>query len=259
VAFERALRERVGDAMSETTTPADLRERISAALAAAGADAEPGTAATSGLAGAGGDEGVIPRRDRRFWAGGGGAAFWASLAASMLIVIGVFTLVPRGGSQSAEGVLARASEHVSAEHLGCINDGSYFRAKLEAPATGAASEAAVSMRVGGLPVNLRLGGSGYELSGVGECHVPGGGASVHLLYEPRDPSASESVSLFVQEVTAAHEGMREGVVYTNARPGPPMVRIWREGGVVYFAVTRCPKACDALESAYALTGERTPL
>jgi hypothetical protein len=38
-----------------------------------------------------------------------------------------------------------------------------------------------------------------------------------------------------------------------------MIRIWREGAVVYHVVTACPMACDAVERAYALTGERTPL
>jgi hypothetical protein len=145
------------------------------------------------------------------------------------------------------------------EHLGCVEDSSYFTAKLDAPAEGVAAQAAAAQHIGGLPVKLRLSGAGYVLAGVGPCHVPGGGASVHLLYEPKDPSTGGPVSLFLQEATEAHAGLREGVVYMSAREGPPMVRIWRVGDVVYHAVTRCPKACDLVEEAYALTGERIPV
>ncbi len=242
VAFERALRERVGAAMSGAGAPSRLRERVEAALR----QGDEGDAAA----------GVIRRPSRGFWSGGAGR--WLALAAALALVATAFVFMPTSSAPAGLAVLTRASEHISAEHSGCITNPAYFSAKLDAPAEGASAEELVSRQIGDLPVHLDLDEAGYRLAGLGECHVPGGGDSVHLLYEPRS-GEGETVSLFIQEATVAHEGLREGVVYTNGRPGPPMIRIWREGAVIYHVVTACSVACDAVEKAYALTGERTPI
>ena len=237
--FERALRGRVGAAMSESSAPVGLRDRLRAAM-------EPERVITGEE-----PEGVIARRERSFWSGGGPLI---GLAAAVALAAVVWVLAPGGRTAGSpiDGMLAQAAVGLAAEHSECLTDPSHFAIRGEQ--AGADPGAYITERIGDLPVNLRLGDEGFRLSGLGACPLPTGGRSVHLLYEPED-SGLEPVSLFVQNAATAETTLREDAVYTSGQGGPPYVRVWRRGGVVYYLVTECPVTCSTAEQVYALGGD----
>jgi len=241
VAFERALRDRVGSVMTESSAPEGLRERLRSAMAA---DDD-----------AGGEGVVISRRDRSFWSGGGPLL---GLAAALALAATVWVLAPSGGPAGTpfDGVLAQAAAGLVEEHSGCLKDPAHF--EVSGAEAGVDPDRYISQRIGDLPVNLLLGDEGFRLSGVGDCSIPTGGDAVHLLYEP-DDSSMKPVSLFVQNASDASVSMDEGTLYTSQERGSPYVRAWRNGGVVYYLVTECPVSCSTAERAYALGGERVGL
>jgi len=236
--FERSLRERVGTTMRESSAPAGLRDRLRAAM-------ESERVIT-------GEEpaGVIPRRDRSFWSGGGPLI---GLAAAVALAAVVWVLAPGGRPSGSpiDGMLAQAAAGLAAEHSGCLTDPAHFA--ITGEQAGADPGAFITERIGDLPVNLRLGEEGFRLVGLGDCQLPTGGMSVHLLYEPED-AVLKPVSLFVQDAATAQTALREDTVYTSGPDGPPYVRAWRRGGVVYYLVTECPVSCSTAERVYALGG-----
>jgi len=237
-AFERALRERVGASISESAAPVGLRDRLRAAMESERVitGEEP--------------EGVIARRDRSFWSGGGPLI---GLAAAVALAAVVWVLAPSGrpAGSPIDGMLAQTAAGLAAEHSGCLTDPAHFA--ITGEQAGADPGAFITERIGDLPVNLRLGEEGFRLSGVGDCPLPTGGMSVHLLYEP-EASGLKPVSIFLQDAATAETTLREDTVYTSGPGGPPYVRVWRRGGVVYYLVTECPVSCSTAEQAYALGG-----
>ena len=239
-AFEMQLRLRVAATLSTVSVPPAVRERVIRALR------EEESA----------DSGSILRPERGFWSSGG--ARLAAVAAMVALVAGVFLLGPRTEPASAPAILSEAAQHLRTAHTGCLEDPSRFIADLSGSDGSTSPEAFVAGAVGDVPVRLDLDEHGYRLAGIGGCEIPGGGKSVHLLYE-RIEGHGEPVSLFLQQATGPQRELREGVVYTNGRDTPPLIRIWRDGDVVYYMITSCPVGCSTVESAYALTGERVSL
>ncbi len=236
--FENRLRERCGACMASGQLPEGLREHVAESLAGDAGD-------------------VISLPERGFWAGGGRALL--GIAAVAALAATVWVLAPTS-PPPAERFLQQATQHISGEHGGCELNPSYFETKLAQIQEDESPEEYIAEQIGDLPVHLELGNAGYSLSGVGGCHLPGPGKSVHLLYKPTDPQAMFGpVSLFIQDATANDQGLEEGVVYTNGTLSTPYLRIWREGRVMYYMATSCPVGCNMIESAYALTGEKIPL
>lgn len=258
--FERRLRERCADCMKGDAAPQDLRERV---LEAMRRDGEEATVAQETTPPHVQDDNETPavyaRTDRSFWSQGRALV---GIAAVLALVAGVWIFAPSAQGPEPGATLAQATQHISSEHQACTLDPEYFTSKVAAPAGGRSEEVGsqfITEQIGDLPVRLALGHAGYTLAGVGECHLPGPGKSVHLLYEPVQPEKSRPISLFIQEASAAQEWMSEGAVYTSGQDTPPFVRVWREADAVYYMVTECPVSCEKAEAAYALSGKRVPL
>lgn len=275
--FERALRRSCAACMSEGAAPAGLRERVLEAMQAEDAAADhdaapvaaPGAAPVATEPAPVADDAppaVISRTERSFWTQG--RAFM-SLAAAIAIAAVVWIAVPSGSPTPSEpagetvtALLASAAQHARKEHNGCTIDKSHFEHKManvsESPnqETGAQF---ISEEIGDLPIKLALGQAGYNLTGVGGCHLPGAGKSVHLLYEPAMPG-SMPISLFIQQASQTQrETLSEGTVYIASGDTSPYVRVWRDAGAVYYMVTECPKSCKKAESAYGLPAKRVEL
>ena len=266
--FERALRRSCAGCMSEGAAPAGLRERITASLEAACNQSETEEPASPEPQESDAPPIVISRTDRSFWTQG--RAFMGVAAAVALAAV-VWVLAPSGTTPSAPTdqfsgdaatLLATATQHVSSEHHGCTLDASHFENKMAgitAEPSEQSSVAYITEEIGDVPVKLALGQAGYTLKGVGGCHLPGPGKSVHLLYEPVHPG-SLPISLFIQQASDAQRStLAEGTVYSTGMDSPPFVRVWRESGAVYFMVTECPLSCQKAESAYGLPAKRVEL
>ena len=268
--FERALRRSCASCMSEGAAPAGLRDLVLASLAAAteseseDAASQPAPHPTTTTADA--PEAppvVISRTDRSFWTQG--RAFMG-LAAAVALAAVVWVVIPSGSPAPPAGdpstLLATAAQHVSKEHHGCTIDASHFEHKMAKASANPSEETGAELiaeEIGDVPVKLALGHAGYVLTGVGGCHLPGPGKSVHLLYEPAEPG-SMPISLFIQQASATQKTtLDEGTVYITGADSRPYVRVWRENNAVYYMVTECPKSCKKAESAYGLPDKRVEL
>jgi len=254
VAFERTLRERVAETMGAVTAPAGLREQLAAALAEETGRAEHADrTARDNTPPVSTDP--IRRTTTSFWAGGGRR--WLGIAAAVALTATVFII-----SQKPSGPditpLSQVAASVVAEHRGCLIDEAHMSLEGARPDPDSTPSAFIAAQIGDLPVHLELDHHGYRLAGLGGCDLAGSGKMVHLLYEPI-AETGEPVSLFIQNASADHRGIREGVVYTNGVDETTRVRIWREGDVIYYMATSCPVGCSTVESVYALTGEQIPL
>lgn len=255
-AFERRLRERCAACMSGVAAPEGLREQILGAMReedelAPGAEPAPAEAPPA--------HEVIARTERSFWSQ---SRALLGLAAVIALALSIWVLAPAPQGDEPSAVLTQAAQHVSSEHNACTLDPEHFSSKVDL-SHGALDEETgsqfITEQIGDLPVRLALGQAGYTLAGVGGCHLPGPGKSVHLLYEPVNPRTARPISLFIQEASPAQDWMSEGAVYTSGLDQAPFVRVWRESGAVYYMVTKCPVSCEKAEAAYALNGERIQL
>ena len=236
--FETVLRERCGMCMAGEPAPDELRDRVVLLLNDDATD-------------------VLSRPAPGFWTGGGRALM--GLAAVVALAATVW-IIASTGSDSSKQFLQQATQHIAGEHSGCELNPESFEAKSTQLDSDEKPEEYIAEKLGGLPVHLELDQAEYTLTGIGGCHLPGPGKSVHLLYEPTDEAATYgSVSLFIQNASEDDKGLIEGVVYTNGSDHAPYVRIWREGRAVYYMATSCPVGRNKVESAYALTGKRIPL
>jgi hypothetical protein len=270
--FERELRQAVSRAMAEPTqAPAGLRERI-----LAGFDAEytqqhghepdlatqPRTSQPL-LPAEHKPRSTVDRRPAIFTLFPRFAAIAAVLVLSgSLIYLGSqqFSGVqPQQGQTIAASTVANQLQFVQREHNRCsdISSGA-FSAKIVA--TGLEeSQAYAQTQLGcGGPrlaqAIAHMEDAGFSLVGVGPCMVPGGGKSLHALFNPiSGDSALQPVSIFLLE--SPGEGCKDakpGVCYScpksNATGKPVM--LWRDGNLMVFAHSASERSLDSVRSAY---------
>jgi ferric-dicitrate binding protein FerR (iron transport regulator) len=239
IEFERALRERVGRTMGETTAPAALRERVERALEH---ESEAG-----------------PRPRRRRIAMG-----VLAMAASVVVVAGVLFALMSPGSPIGPDARYRSSlaGFLHSEHERCWVDADRILAKFGVRERDQlpASMATVFGHDVALPGEIAGQGSGLEFIAAGECNVPGRARSMHLGFRTDGTrgEAGVAVSLFIQPDETRLE-LEEGVTYrlTSERRiarGVCSIYAWTLDGMIYFLVSDDAGACDlALESTGAPT------
>lgn len=252
VAFERALRDRVAGAMREpAVAPASLRESIAGMF-----EREREIERELGV-----ETLAVRTRSRRFWASG---PTWLAVAASLALLTAVTvlmqtpvasTVAPMFGNATAARLM-NASDFIVSEHDKCSAFDSYFDNKFTVRDSAEASDAVVEL-LGQPPIRIDLGEAGYEFTGVGGCHVPGPGASAHLIYKAAD-SSRPTLSLFIQKDTGAAPRLEAGVRYRCRTSAGAPVLVWREAGVIYYLFTPDDEARDSATRLFnAPTLERT--
>ncbi|MBL8764948.1 MAG: hypothetical protein JNM07_11825 [Phycisphaerae bacterium] len=274
--FEQQLRGAVGRAMraGETLAPAGLRDRVLARVHASPADPHAPVAPTMLLT----DHAPRPRVRTL------GIAL--RVAAAIALVAGLGYLASRSGPGSVArdglpvitadlGVAAwsKAADFVSGEHERCAGSPEALQRKLK---IGPAADVPAQIEsLVGRPLGVaEMERAGFEFLGAGPCHVPGPGASVHLMFAPKpdtgpaDRPASSKVSLFVQK-DLGHLEMRSGVVYsigagwrattppasTGPHPNPRgTIFVWRSEGLIFYLVSGNAEACDTLRKSLNQAG-----
>lgn len=252
VEFERALRERVAGAMREpAAAPASLRDSITGMFEREREiDRELGVETLA-----------VQTRSRRFWASG---PTWLAVAASLALLTAVTVLMqtPVGSTvapmfgNAAAARLMNASDFIVAEHDKCSAFDQYFERKFDVRDSAQAPDAVVEL-LGQPPIRINLDEAGYEFTGVGGCHVPGPGASAHLIYKSSDGSRP-TLSLFIQKDTGASPRLETGVRYRCRTTAGAPVLVWRDAGVIYYLFSPDDEARDSATRLFnAPTVERT--
>jgi len=247
IAFEKALKERVGAVMSKSdAAPEALRDAVKQIFA----DERTG-GATEPL---GGER----TRSQSFWSSRGVRRFLAAAAVVALAITAVFLGNQIGTGPGAGGNLAgvfgslsdrtELVSFVAGEHDKCSDFGSYFERKMQ-PSPAEQARQQIAAYLGRAPVSFELGGVGYAFAGYGACAVPGPGESVHLIYRSLSSDSNASMSLFIQKDTGrlALEEERRYAIREEGRDTP--VVLWRSGGLVYYLVSpERPAPSQATES-----------
>lgn len=234
VQFERDLREGVARAMSAELAPADLRDSIASMLKHHAASASSLRTIDNHA-----DHPTVYRA-RPTWK----RQVWLAAAAAVMLVTALLLYGPVS-RLGAPPTFARIAAFTASQHESCESMGSRFNSKMTARSlTEAARESArILERV---PTILEIGSeplarAGYRFVGLGECAVPGKGASAHLVYVP-DPSIAPDaprVSLFIQQDSGqlAFDPALCMVKEPGSGADPTMgIAMWRENGLIYYLV-----------------------
>ncbi len=195
-------------------------------------------------------------------------AFWhrtkfqLGLAAAAMVAISAVLVffnnqTPTGSNQALADRTAAAS-FVASEHGHCITDAVHAARKFvvenpeELPSfTGnvVGTEIALADLIAG-------GATEIKFINAGECHVPGGGPSMHLRFTL--PEITGEVSLFIQR-NSGRLKLTEGYTYMLAPTGEasntPSVYIWLREGLVYYLVIPGRAPCDQLRKSLVLPTE----
>jgi hypothetical protein len=260
---EAALRQAVGRAMAGPSAPQGLRDRIVVAAESGGAE----------LAVHADDPDEIPAPIPM--------APWmrplAVAAALLLVIAGGFMFMrdeggagggPGAGGDGAGGQqagiqLVELRQFISREHTRCQRDPSRAARKF---ARAELSEIPERFRpLMGADVSIEeIVKAGLTLRGVGECHVPGPGSSIHLLLGADLPQCAATLSLFVQQDPRNRLELEEGVSYelTPQDPGAGATGVsvvaWRRDGLTYYLVAD-PDACSRIREAMGRGGRPSKL
>ena len=195
-------------------------------------------------------------------------AFWQKpamrmgLAAAALVMLAALVVffnnqTPLGPNQALADRTAAAS-FVASEHGHCITDAVHAAKKLilekpeELPAF-TSSVVGTEIKFADLAAS---GASDVRFIDAGECHVPGGGPSMHVRF--RLPDIEGDSSLFIQRDSGRMK-LSEGITYTLApsgdAPNTPSVYMWLREGFVYYLVIPERAACDKLRKSLVLPTE----
>ncbi len=263
---EQRLRSSLGRAFADgPATPGGLRERIAAAMAQADladstpVDAEPGDDVPTRMA--------PITRDRSFWSGP--AARVLAAAAALTLVATVLVVTRGSGGDPTTGSRTRAVQFVATEHGRCVADIAIGADKFVVTDP----DAMPGFTGGVLGAEITLadlvtsGVQNVSFVDAGECHVPGGGESLHLRFEAPtgEEGCVERFSLFVQNDTG-RLGLTEGVSYELDPSGggaidlkSPAVYVWLREGLVYYLVVDNAKACRTIRDQLSAPEAVEPL
>lgn len=147
---------------------------------------------------------------------------------------------------------------MASEHGHCITDAVHAAEKLvvenpdELPAF-TASVVGTEIAFADLAAS---GASDVRFVDAGECHVPGGGPSMHVRFQL--PDIEGDSSLFIQRDSGRMK-LSEGITYTLApsgdAPNTPSVYIWLREGFVYYLVIPERAECEKLRKSLYLPAE----
>lgn len=101
----------------------------------------------------------------------------------------------------------------------------------------------------------RLNEAGYSFVGVGACAVPGGGKSLHALFNPHEgrPDSVQPVSVFLLE--SPGEGCRNakpGICYScpKAKQSGKPAMLWRDANLIVFVHSDSEQSVENARAAY---------
>lgn len=247
---------------SGPAAPAGLRERVASAMAEAdladGSGSDAVEAVPTRMA-------AMTRRPS-FWAGP--AARVLAAAAALALVATVFVVSREPASESPIGSRTRAVSFVASEHGRCVADIAPGAGKFHV--TNAADMPGLTGEVLGTEITLsdlvQSGVQNVRFIDAGRCHVPGGGASMHLRFEvPTAGDAVEHFSLFVQQDRGTLQ-LAEGVSYElDPSDGgtidlkSPSIYVWLRAGFVYYLVVDNAKACGTIRERLSAPAAIEPL
>jgi hypothetical protein len=254
LAFERDLRLAVGRCCENEpiVTPEGLRESLQAALRESGEatgareDAGGSTATSTsaaepklgspGSASNTGHSSILARI----------GPFFAVAAVLLLGVALVFNALNTAGPASGltwdASRVQSVSSFITRQHDDCSAFGDAYERKFTVPASVEDGERIAGTKLGGAPewfeasVLAMTADDVYEFAGIAGCGVPGGGASVHLIFRPVNAEQRGPVSVFIQRA-ADDAGVGDGACYacgTAEKQGRP-VNFWTApGGFVVY-------------------------
>jgi len=267
IAFERELRQAVSRAMAEPSrAPEGLRERILASFDQEYASQhEPASTASSPsmLLSEHKPQPVSERQPSIYALFPRFAAIAAVLVLSgSLIYLGAQQFFgPQLQSQTiAASTVANQLQFVQREHSRCSDIASgAFSAKIVATGLEESQAYAQSQLGCGGPRLAQaiayMEAAGFSLVGVGPCKVPGGGKSLHALFNPTSTDESlKPVSVFLLESPAEGcKNAKPGVCYAcpkSTASGRPAM-LWRDGNIMVFAHSVSESSLESVRSAYA--------
>jgi hypothetical protein len=291
VAFERALRERVGAHLTQHSLtpaqqpPAGLRDAIAAAMASAhiddiddtdaadvGADADaelpqhaqpaigdPGLR----LAGSRADATATQPAPRPGVLGR--LAPVAAVAAVLLLAAALFF---NALNQSVAGPwdaaqLQQVSTFITNEHDRIAAFDDPYQRKFGGACSIDTARERVAAKLGASPdwFNARVDAlldQGYTLAGASNCAVPGG-PSVHLVFKPKPGVSLEPVSVFLQ--ADPDPDFVAGLCYecpaSKAADAP--INIWKDNGLLIYIHANSGRASNLACDAFEAPTRRTPL
>lgn len=258
--FERALRARVADVLSEATPPADLHRRVVAALEAA--EPDPVVGRVEGGAAA----------PRKSWFEGPTRANFGAVAAVLVLVAGAILFGifgphidevadPARGQATAEQLVEETIQHVDREHGICATDPTVRLGKL-AWTTPDRAAFEISRHLGtALPI-ADLGELDYVFCGAGECELPGPSPSCQVLYRrdrsagPDGPFPMASVFVMLNDGQYGPLGPERSSILAPADPKAccgRTVRQMTDGRVILLVVCCDPGDLDAVAQRVAAT------
>lgn len=180
------------------------------------------------------------------------------LAAAILLVGAVLVFfnnsTPLGPNQALADRTAAAS-YVANEHGNCVTDAVHATSKfiLENPEQLPGFAANVVGTEIALADLVASGATDIRFVDAGECHVPGGGPSMHMRFAL--PDVEGDVSLFIQRDSGRMK-LTEGYTYLMVpgedAPRTPSVYIWAREGLVYYLVMAERAGCDQLRKSLVL-------
>jgi hypothetical protein len=262
VAFERQLRDRVGQVMADTpAAPADLRSRLSHLIQTTDLDEaadpverqRPAEKSPRAVAGRIGPE-TTPEAHRP-------AARWQQInifavAATLMLVAGVVlvsiyapTINEYGNDVPQRTVVSldRISDFVQGEHGRCSGDGDYRQAKAHYHDQAEAREKLSAHLHATITIfDLSEILHGYTFVGGGECGVPGADRSAHLVYVGEAVTLADGsvvhpmASVFIEPLTDELPALTEGT-WMESECGTQKLSYFTDGQLVYW-ITCCRPA-----------------
>lgn len=186
-------------------------------------------------------------------------------AAAMVTIAAVLVFFNNSQPTGPNRVLAdrtAAASFVTYEHGHCVTDAVHAAEKLvvnEPDQLPGFASGVVGTEIA-LADLYASGASDISFVDAGQCHVPGGGPSMHMRF--RLPDIEGDVSLFIQRDSGRMK-LDEGVTYmlapTDEAPNTPSVYIWLREGLVYYLVIAERAECEQLRKSLVLPAQTRSL